>query len=136
MQSPRNYKLMSSVIILVSAILLILFAVLIPGEQGVVATSVAVQIPQALSLAFQGLVLALMTFAFNWILQAIGWDITGFAAPLSISLSTFLLGLAQQWINLQPVSSDPTIMLVLNILVIVLSGVGVVALATGRRTLL
>lgn len=99
-------------------------------------TSSAVQIPQALVLAFEGLLFGLIMAGFTWLLNAIGLNLSEIAAPLAGILSGFLLGLAQQWIDFQPVTSDPFILMVLNILVIIFTGLGGLFLLTKRNTII
>ena len=70
------------------------------GVQGIVYTSSAVQIPQVLVLAFNGLLFALLLEGFMWLLVKVRLDLTSYATPLAGTLSVFLLGLAQNWINL------------------------------------
>jgi len=109
------------------------------GGQGILQTSSAVQIPQSLIQAFNGLVIGLVTSSFVWILNRIGLDVLSLAVPFALSIATFLVGLAQTWINIQPISSDPYILTFLNVLVVVLVGTGGLALiarAQSRPTIL
>ncbi len=112
---------------------LIVIGVSAAGGQGILNTSSAAQIPPALVTAFNGVVLALTSAAFVWLFSKIGLDLTSLSIPFSISLSTFLLGLVQGWINLQPISSDQYIMVFLNILLVVLTGTGGLALLAKHR---
>lgn len=110
----------------VGAAIFVAAIVIRPGEgvQGIVYTSNAVQIPQVLVLAFNGLLFALLMAGFTWVLTKVGLDLTSYATPLAGTLSAFLLGLAQNWINLLPVQYDPIVQMILNVLVVVVGGIG------------
>lgn len=101
------------------------------GAQGLVQTSSAVQIPQELALAFGGLIFALVTAGLLWVFQKTGLDLTGVAQGIAMALSAFFLALAQHWIDLAPASADPWITMFLNILLVVLTGLGTLFLLSG-----
>lgn len=115
----------------VGAFLFLLALSYSPGEgvQGFVQTSNAVQIPEAFVLALNAGLFALLTAGFMFVLNWIGLNLIEYALPLAGTLSGFLIGLVQHWIDLQPVSSDPYILMVLNILIVVIGGVPFLALA-------
>ena len=91
---------------------------------GLTNTSMAVQIPIVLQLALNALLLAALTAGFMYILQSIGLDLTGYAESLSVTLGSFLIALAQHWIDLVPAQYDPAIQMILNVLVVVIGGLG------------
>jgi len=133
----KKFNTVGLIVSLIAGAALLILARLSPGtgQAAFVQTSSAAQIPQALVLAVNALLLAGLTFFFKWLLDKIGLDLTSYATPLSVTLSTFLLGLAQHWIDLQPVTSDPFIMMALNILVVVLGGLGSVIALHHRANL-
>lgn len=96
-----------------------------------VQTSSAVQIPPELAVAFDAFVFMAVTAGLLWLFKATGFDLTGMAQTLAASLSAFLLALAQGWINVAPASWDQGITIFLNILLVVLTGLGMFFVAAG-----
>jgi hypothetical protein len=119
-------------IIVAAAIAIFLLLLVANPGSTFIATSAAVQIPMALQLALTAFLFGLLTIGFKFIMGAIGLDLTSYATPLSGTLSAFLIGIAQQWINLQPVSSDPLILMILNVAVVIVGGIGSYAILTRR----
>jgi hypothetical protein len=103
---------------------------------GLTNTSMAVQVPIELKLFLGVLLLAGCAAGFNYILHTIGLDLTPYAQPLSLTLSTFLVSLAQHWIDLIPVQYDPAIQMLLNVLVVIVGGLGTLAVLSKRSSLL
>jgi hypothetical protein len=93
-----------------------------------VATSSAVQVPQALALAAAALVLALLTAGFVYVFEKTGLDLRGFAVPISVAISTYLIAQLQGWINTLPAQYDATLTVILQILVVIIGGFGVLRL--------
>lgn len=89
-----------------------------------VATSSAVQVPEALRLAIGGLTLMLVTLGLQAVFDGIGLDLRGAGAIVAVSLSGFVIAQLQGLINVIPAAYDQMTMIVLNILVVILSGLG------------
>lgn len=95
-----------------------------PVEQGV-QTSSAVQ---ANPILFDGLLIALFTAGTIYLFEKFGLDLRQFAVPVAVTISAFLVGLVQNWINVQPVEFDPWIAIGLRVLETLLAGFGVLRL--------
>jgi len=93
-----------------------------------VATSQAVQVPEALQLALGALVLAALTAGFVYLFEKTGLDLRGYAVGISVTLSAFLVAQLQGWINTIPAQYDTTLTIVLQILVVIVGGLGVLRL--------
>jgi hypothetical protein len=93
-----------------------------------VATSQAVQVPEALQLALGAAVLAVLTAGFVFIFEKTGLDLRGYATPIAVTLSAYLVAQLQGWINTLPAQYDPTLTVVLQILVVIVGGLGVLRL--------
>ena len=91
-----------------------------------VATSSAVQVPEALRLAIGGLTLMLVTLGLQAVFVTIGLDLRGAGAIVAVSLSGFVIAQLQGLINVIPQAYDQMTMIVLNILVVILSGIGAI----------
>lgn len=91
-----------------------------------VATSSAVQVPEALRLAIGGLTLMLVTLGLQAVFDTIGLDLRGAGAIVAVSLSGFVIAQLQGLINVIPQAYDQMTMIVLNILVVILSGIGAI----------
>lgn len=119
-----NVKLRFAIGCVVGAALFFLTLLTAPGEgiQAFVATSSAVQVPEALVLALNAGLFALLTAGFAALLNWIGLDLLEYVLPLAGTLSGFLIGVVQHWIDIQPISSDPYILMALNIIVVVIGG--------------
>lgn len=91
-----------------------------------VATSSAVQVPEALRLAIGGLTLMLVTLGLQAVFDTIGLDLRGAGAIVAVSLSGFVVAQLQGLINVIPQAYDQMTMIVLNILVVILSGIGAI----------
>lgn len=121
---------------IVALVIVVLSAILI--LTGVVGssptpTSSAVQIPLALQFAAGAFLLGLLTTGTNYLFVAIGLDLREYAAPVSVTVAAFLTSLAQGWIDLAAVQYDPAIQLIINILVVVIGGVGTLRLWPKRQ---
>jgi len=97
-----------------------------------VATSQAVQVPEALQLALGALVLAALTAGFVYLFEKTGLDLRGYAVGISVTLSAFLVAQLQGWINTIPPQFDATLTIVLQILVVIVGGLGVLRLRANQ----
>lgn len=95
-------------------------------------TSQAVEVPQAISLAIGALVLAALTAGFVFLFEKSGLDLRGFAVPLSVTISAFLVAQLQGLINTIPAQYDPLLSIVLQILVVIIGGLGVLRLRSNE----
>lgn len=136
MKQGNKFNLVGLLVAIAGTVLFVFTLNTSPGEGvaqfAAVQTSSAVQIPQALVLAFNALLFTVLTAGFTYIISKIGLDLTSFATPLAATLSTFLLGLAQNWIDLQPISSDPLLLMILNVLVVIVGGLGTLFIVRKR----
>jgi hypothetical protein len=96
-------------------------------------TSQAVEVPQAIELALGALVLAALTAGFVFIFEKIALDLRGFAVPISVTVSAFLIAQLQGLINTIPAQYDPLLSTVLQIIVVIIGGLGVLRLRSNQR---
>jgi hypothetical protein len=93
----------------------------------------AVPIPDEINLWVAGLIFAGVTagfvFLFDWLLL----DLRGLAAPVSATLSGWVLGELQGWVNLIPDRFDAFVLIGFRILVIILTGVGTLYFLSRQR---
>lgn len=95
-------------------------------------TSQAVDVPQAIELAVGALVLAALTAGFVFLLEKTGLDLRGFAVPLSVTVSAYLVAQLQGLINTIPAQYDPLLSTVLQIIVVIIGGLGVLRLRANQ----
>jgi hypothetical protein len=95
------------------------------GSQAGVPTSSAVQIPEALKLALDGLILGAVMLGLQAVFDSLGLDLRGVGAALAAVISGFAIAQIQDIINLAPALYDGIITIVLNVAVLILSGIGV-----------
>lgn len=117
-------KLLSRLILL---LLIVLLAACAPAP-----TSQAVEVPQAISLAIGALVLAALTAGFVFLFEKSGLDLRGFAVPLSVTISAFLVAQLQGLINTIPAQYDPLLSTILQIIVVIIGGLGVLRLRSNQ----
>lgn len=94
-----------------------------------VATSAAVQLPDALKLAVGALILAVVLAGLQAVFETFGLDLRGFGAALAATITGFALLQLQGVIDLIPTQYDQLLSIVLNVLVVILGGVGVLRVA-------
>lgn len=95
-----------------------------PEEQSVVATSSAVQIPEALIQLFNGLLLGLLTAGFVWVFEKTGLDLRQYAVGVSGALATWVVAELQGYINTIPEFGDVYINLIFRLLLALVPAVG------------
>jgi hypothetical protein len=95
-------------------------------------TSSAVEVPQAIELAIGALILAALTAGFVYLFEKSGLDLRGFALPISVTVSAFLVAQLQGLINTIPVEYDPLLSTVLQIIVVIIGGLGVLRLRANQ----
>ena len=91
-------------------------------------TSQAVPIPEVIGLAIGALILAALTAGFVFIFEKTGLDLRGFAVPISVTVSAFLVAQLQGIINTIPAQYDPLLSTALQIIVVIIGGLGVLRL--------
>lgn len=113
---------------LLAAVLLLALAACSPAP-----TSQAVDVPEALELAIGALVLAALTAGFVFVFEKTGLDLRGYAVPISVTVSAYLVAQLQGLINTIPAEYDPLLSVVLEIIVVIIGGLGVLRLRSGER---
>lgn len=117
---------------IVFAVLVVVFAAAVFfGAQAVLAQ--AVPIPNDINLFIAGLVFALVTAGFNWLFQYIGLDLSQFSTPISGALSAWLLAELQGLVNTIPAQYDMYVSLAFKLIVVIIGGVGALALTAKAR---
>lgn len=87
-------------------------------------TSSAVQLPDALKLAISGLILAGVTLGLQVVFDAIGLDLRGLGSAIAVIVSGFAIAQLQGLIDLIPAEYDQLVTIALNIIIVILSGLG------------
>lgn len=95
-----------------------------PEEQAAIATSAAVQIPEALIQFFNGVVIALFTAGFVWVWEKFGLDLRQYAIPLAGTLATWVVTELQGYINTIPDFQDVYLNLLFRILLALVPAFG------------
>jgi hypothetical protein len=95
-------------------------------------TSQAVEVPPAIQLALGALVLAALTAGFVFLFEKSGLDLRGFAVPISVTISACLVAQLQGLINTIPAQYDPLLSTVLQIIVVIIGGLGVLRLRSNE----
>lgn len=91
-------------------------------------TSAAVQVPDALKLALGGLVLAGVTAGLQVVFEWVGLDLRNLGAGLATAISGFAILQLQGVIDVIPAQYDVLVGIGLNVLVVILAGLGYVRL--------
>lgn len=114
--SPKNKVIL---LVLLAAVLVVpLFSHSVQG-------SAAVQIPEQLKLIIDGLVLAAVMLGLQAIFDLVGLDLRGMGAAIAAVLSAFVIAQLQGLIDVVPAIYDQWLTIGIQILVYLLSGVGV-----------
>lgn len=95
-----------------------------PSFAGEPQTSIAVQVPQAINEAIAIGFVALLALGAAYVFEKTGLDLRGFAAPLAITISAWVVAELQNIINTIPESYDPTADFVFKVIVLLLGSVG------------
>ncbi len=113
-------------VLLLSIFVLVMFACTpMPVEPAeAVATSSAIQVPEALKLAIGALILAAVTLGLQVAFDAVGLDLRGVGAAVAVAVTGFAIGQLQGWIDLVPAQYDQLLTITLNVLVVILGGLG------------
>ena len=97
-----------------------------------IATSAAVQLPDALKIALNGLILAGITAGLQVVFEKLGLDLRGFGVGVAAAVGEFVILQLQGLIDIVPVQYDMVVSIVLNVIVVVLSGLGYIRLIAQR----
>jgi hypothetical protein len=115
-------------LILIAATMLFILAACAPAP-----TSQAVEVPAAIVLAIGALVLAVLTAGFVYIFELTRLDLRGFATPVSVTVSAYLVAQLQGIINTIPAQYDPFLTVLFQIIVVIIGGLGVLRLRSNER---
>ncbi len=105
-----------------------LFLNALNGYTPLIQTSAAVQIPEVLIRAFEGIAIGLFTAGFVYIFEKTGLDLTEFGIPMAVSFAAWAVAEFQGYINSIPEVNDPWISLFLRVLVALVPAVGLLRL--------
>lgn len=103
-----------------------------PAPAEAVQTSTAVQIPEALKAILSGLILTGVLLGLQVVFDWTGLDLRGVGAAVAVAISGFAVAELQGYINSIPVMYDYLVTIVLNVLVVILSGLGYLRLFVDR----
>jgi uncharacterized protein YceK len=111
---------------------LMLFVTVLLGACSAAPTSNAVQLPDALKPALSGLILAAVTLGLQVVFDSIGLDLRGVGSAIAIAVSGFAIAQLQGLVDIIPAQYDQLVMIVLNIVIVILSGLGTIRAVTDR----
>lgn len=89
-----------------------------------IATSQAVQIPLELKLAINGALLFVVMLGLQWVFDQFGLDLRGIGAALAGAVSEFAILQFQGLIDIIPAQYDLLVVVGLNVLLAILTGLG------------
>lgn len=89
-----------------------------------IATSAAVQIPLELKMAINGLILLLVMLGLQWVFDGFGLDLRGIGAAAAAAIAEFAILQFQGLIDVIPADYDMFVMLGLNVILAILTGLG------------
>lgn len=113
--------------------LLVVLTACVPSPEAV-QTSQAVEVPAALKLALSALILAAVTLGLQVVFDSVGLDLRGIGSVLAVSVSAFAVAQLQGYVDAVPSQYDAVVLMVLNVAVVVLGGLGTLqALLRGGR---
>lgn len=96
-------------------------------------TSQAVQVPDALKVAINGLVLFGVMFGLQWVFDHFGLDLRGVGAVVAVGLSEFAILQLQGLIDVIPAQYDLLATVALNVILAVLTSLGFARLALNKE---
>ena len=104
-----------------------------PASAEVIQTSAAVQIPEALKNILSGLILTGVLLGLQVVFDWTGLDLRGVGAAVAVAISGFAIAQLQGYIDVIPVMYDYLVTIGLNVLVVILSGLGYLRLLVNRE---
>lgn len=108
-------------------------AVSAPASAEVVQTSAAVQIPDALKNILSGLILTGVLLGLQVVFDWTGLDLRGVGTAVAVAISGFSIAELQGYIDAIPEMYDYLATIGLNVLVVILSGLGYLRLFVNRE---
>lgn len=117
-------------IIVVAALAAVVSA---PASAEAVQTSTAVQIPEALKAILSGLILTGVLLGLQVVFDWTGLDLRGVGAAVAVAISGFAIAELQGYIDAIPMIYDYLATIGLNVLVVILSGLGYLRLFVNRE---
>lgn len=103
-----------------------------PASAEAVQTSAAVQIPDALKAILSGLILTGVLLGLQVVFDWTGLDLRGIGTAVAVAISGFAIAELQGYIDAIPVAYDYIATIGLNVLVVILSGLGYLRLFVNR----
>lgn len=103
------------------------------SAQGAVQTSAAVQIPDALKVAINGLILFGVMFGLQWVFDQFGLDLRGVGVAIAVGLSEFAILQLQGLIDIVPAQYDVLVTVALNVVLAILTSLGYVRVALQKE---
>lgn len=104
-------------------VLLVALTACVPAPEAV-QTSTAVEVPAALKLALSALILAAVTLGLQVVFDSVGIDLRGVGAAVAVSVTAFAVAQLQGYVDAVPAQYDAVVLMVLNVAVVVLGGLG------------
>jgi len=104
-----------------------------PVPTEVIQTSTAVQIPEALKNILSGLILTGVLLGLQAVFDWTGLDLRGVGAAVAVAISGFAVAQLQGYIDVIPAAYDYLVLIGLNVLVTILSGLGFLRLLVNRE---
>lgn len=104
-----------------------------PVQADVIQTSAAVQIPEALKNILSGLILTGVLLGLQAVFDWTGLDLRGVGTAIAVALSGFAVAQLQGYIDVIPAAYDYLVLIGLNVLVTILSGLGFLRLLVNRE---
>lgn len=105
-----------------------------PPAELIQQSSMAVEVPSEVNTAIGIGIAAMMTAGLLFIFTKTGLDLRMYAAPVALTISTFVTAELQSVINVIPMTYDPWINIGFKILVVLLGSVGTLFVIKGRST--
>jgi len=112
---------------------MILFALTACAPANAVQTSQAVQLPDALKLAINGLILFGVTFGLQFVFDKFGLDLRGVGAALAVAVAEFAILQLQGLIDVIPAQYDLLVTVALNVILAVLTSLGFARVALHKE---
>jgi len=104
-----------------------------PASAEAVQTSAAVQIPEALKAILSGLILTGVLLGLQVVFDWTGLDLRGVGAAVAVAISGCAIAELQGYIDAIPLMYDYLATIGLNVLVVILSGLGYLRLLVNRE---
>lgn len=120
-------------ILLIVAVSVLAAVVSEPASAEAIQTSTAVQIPESLKNILSGLILTGVLLGLQVVFDWTGLDLRGVGAAVAVAISGFSIAELQGYIDAIPEIYDYLATIGLNVLVVILSGLGYLRLLVSRE---